>query len=142
MTLLLFIHLLAIGIWAGCVATEAVCEIGQKDVPFKKSYIAPLHWNIDKFVEIPAIIIAAISGFIMLENAPSDPILSFKIIAGIAAVCLNTLASFLVYKRLKCYQADDEEGYLKYNLLHDRIGVGCVFSISAAIALGGYYLVV
>ena len=78
----------------------------------------------------------------MLENAPSDPILSFKIIAGIAAVCLNTLASFLVYKRLKCYQADDEEGYLKYNLLHDRIGVGCVFSISAAIALGGYYLVV
>ena len=142
MTLLLFIHLLAIGIWAGCVLTEAVCEIGQKNVSLKDSYIASLHWNIDKFVEIPAIIIAAITGFLMLQNAPSDPILSYKILAGITAVCLNTLASFLVYKRYQCYLANDEEGYLKYNLLHDRIGVGCVLSISAAIALGGYYLVV
>lgn len=29
MTLTLFIHLIAIGVWAGCVATEIVCELDQ-----------------------------------------------------------------------------------------------------------------
>ena len=72
MILLLFIHLLAIGIWSGCVATEIVCELGQKKVAFKDSYIASLHWNIDKFVELPAIATAFITGALMLQYAPND----------------------------------------------------------------------
>ena len=141
MTLLLFIHLLAIGVWTGCVLTEVVCEIGQKNALFKDNYIASLHWNIDKFVELPAILVALITGVLMLDTAPNDAVISFKVIAGLAAVCLNSLASFLVFKRYKCFLANDEEGFFKYNLWHDRVGVGCVLSISTAIILGGYYLV-
>ncbi len=141
MTLLLFIHLLAIGIWTGCVATEVVCELGQKTLSFKDRTIASLHWNIDKFVELPAIGFAFITGVLMLQHAPNDPVLTLKIIAGITAVCLNLLASFFIYKRYQCFIKNDEAGYVKYDILHDRVGVGCVLSITTAIVLGGYYLV-
>jgi len=142
MTLLLFIHLIAIAIWAGCVATEIVCELTQKHNKSSDKFIAILHWNIDKFVEIPAIIIASISGLLLLENAPNDPIITIKIIAGISAVCLNTMASFTVYKRYTCYLTNDIQGYNKYDLLHERIGVGCILTLLTAIVAGGYYLTV
>jgi uncharacterized membrane protein len=137
---LLFIHLIAIAIWAGCVATEIVCELTQKRSKGSEKFIAILHWNIDKFVEIPAIIIASITGFLLLESAPNDPIIIIKIIAGVSAVCLNIVASFTVYKRYRCYLINDIKGYNKYDLLHERIGVGCILSILTAIVAGGYYL--
>lgn len=140
MTPILFTHLISIGIWAGCVAVEIVCELDQKNLNFKKSYIASLHWKIDKYVEIPAIMLTLITGLLLLENAPNDPLLLIKIIAGIAAVVLNSIASFTVYKRYKCFTLEDEAGYYRYNLLHERVGVGCVLTIAIAIVVGGYYL--
>ena len=139
MTLTLFIHLNAIGIWAGCVATEVVCELDQKQVKFKDSYIASLHWSIDKFVEIPAIVITAITGYLMLNNVVFDPLITIKVSAGILAVVFNLVASYSVYQRYRCLLADNEKGYLKYDLMHERIGVGCVLFILIAIISGGYH---
>jgi putative copper export protein len=139
MTLTLFIHLIAIGIWAGCVATEVVCELEQKHVKFKDSYIASLHWSIDKFVEIPAIFITAITGYLMLNDVVFDSLLTIKISAGVLAIIFNLMASYSVYKRYKCLVADNEAGYLKYDLIHERIGVGCVLFILVAIISGGYH---
>lgn len=139
MTLTLFIHLIAIGIWAGCVATEVVCELEQKHVKFKDSYIASLHWSIDKFVEIPAIFITAITGYLMLNDVVFDSLLTIKISAGVLAIIFNLIASYSVYKRYKCLVADNEAGYLKYDLIHERIGVGCVLFILVAIISGGYH---
>jgi putative copper export protein len=139
MTLILFIHLIAIGIWAGCVATEVVCELEQKHVKFKDSYIASLHWSIDKFVEIPAIFITAITGYLMLNDVVFDSLLTIKVSAGVLAIIFNLIASYSVYKRYKCLVADNEAGYLKYDLIHERIGVGCVLFILVAIISGGYH---
>ncbi len=139
MTLTLFIHLMAIGIWAGCVATEVVCELEQKHVKFKDSYIASLHWSIDKFVEIPAIFITGITGCLMLNDVVFDSLLTIKVSAGILAIVFNLIASYSVYKRYKCLLADNEAGYLKYDLIHERIGVGCVLFILVAIISGGFH---
>jgi putative copper export protein len=139
MTLTLFIHLIAIGIWAGCVATEVVCELEQKHVKFKDSYIASLHWSIDKFVEIPAIFVTAITGYLMLNDVVFDSLLTIKVSAGVLAIVFNLIASYSVYKRYSCLLADNEEGYLKYDLIHERIGVGCVLFILVAIISGGYH---
>jgi len=67
MTAVLFIHLIAIGIWAGCVATEAVLEIALEKMPPLESGLASIHSKIDRYVEIPAIIVAVTSGGIMLH---------------------------------------------------------------------------
>lgn len=137
MSSILFIHLLALGIWAGCVATEAVCELDQKYAKLKESYIASLHWKIDKFVEIPAIIITCFTGLIMLPDVTWTLLLSIKMLAGVSAVILNTVASYTVYQRYKYYSQNDEEQYLRYHKLHEYIGIGCVVSLAIAIFAGG-----
>jgi putative copper export protein len=137
MTALLFIHLIAIGIWAGCVATETVLELAQDKIPPDKSYLAPLHARIDIAIEIPAILVTLITGSLLLKHAYWDGLLVAKVVLGISAVALNTIAAYLVHKRYRCLQAADQIGYAKYNLLHGRIGIGCILTISGAIFLGG-----
>ncbi len=137
MSALLFIHLMAIGIWAGCVATETVLELSQGKVPPNKSYLAALHAKIDIAVEIPAIFVTLITGSLLLESAHWDKILFLKVGLGVSAVLLNSIAAYTVHKRYSCLKSADLNGYAKYNLLHDRIGVGCILTIAGAMIAGG-----
>lgn len=137
MSALLFVHLIAIGIWAGCVATETVLELAQEKIPPDQSYLAPLHAKIDIAIEIPAILATLITGSLLLKHAHWDGLLIMKVVLGISAVVLNAIAAFLVHKRYRCLQIADHIGYAKYNRLHGQIGIGCILSISGAIILGG-----
>lgn len=141
MTAILFIHLIAIGIWAGCVATEAVLEIALAKVPPLESGLASIHSRIDRFVEVPAIIVAVGTGGSMLHHAAWDHLLSIKVSLGVAAVVLNSIAAYTVHRRLQCLNAKDMAGYTAFNRWHERIGIGCVISISGAIVVGGYRIV-
>jgi len=137
MSTLLFIHLIAIGIWAGCVATEVVLEIAQEKLPPSESYLAPLHAKIDRAVEIPAILVTLLTGGAMLHQATWDNLLVAKVSCGVAAVILNSIAAYTVHMRNKCLESGNTSGYARYNVLHERIGIGCVLSIVSAIVLGG-----
>lgn len=75
----------------------------------------------------------------MLNTAVFDTFITIKISAGILAVLFNLVASYSVYQRYQCFLADDDKGYLKYDLMHERIGVGCVLFIIVAIISGGYH---
>lgn len=133
----LFIHLIAIGIWAGCVATEAVLEIALENAPPQQSGLAQLHARIDRFVEIPAIVVAVLTGGAMLHHAAWDTLLVAKVSLGVSAVLLNSVAAFTVHRRLQCLNAGDMVGYALFNRWHERIGIGCVLSIVGAIGVGG-----
>lgn len=136
-SLLLFVHLIAIGIWAGCVATETVLELSQKDVPPETSYLAALHAKIDLAVEIPAILVTLVTGALLLATAHWDRALQVKVGLGLAAVLLNSIAAYTVHRRYRCLQASDLLGYARYDLLHERVGVGCILTLSGAIVAGG-----
>ena len=136
MSIVLFVHLISIGIWAGCVATEVVCELSQKNIKYSESYIASLHWNIDRFVEIPAII-TTITGGILLQTVTFTPLITLKVTAGICAVVLNSFAAYTVYMRCKYYSEKNENGYMKYHRLHEQVGIGCVLALIVAIGSGG-----
>ena len=139
MNAILFIHLITIGIWAGCVATEAVLEIVLEKQPPHESGLALIHAKIDRFVEIPAIAVALATGGHMLHQQTSwDSLLIAKVSLGMSAVVLNTIAAFTVQRRLQCLKVNDMAGYELFNRWHERIGIGCVLSIVGAIAIGGY----
>lgn len=142
MNAVLFVHLIAIGIWAGCVATEAVLEIALEKTPPQTSGLASLHAKIDRLVEIPAIVVALLTGGAMLHHAAWDTLLIAKVSLGASAVVLNSIAAFTVHRRLQCLNARDMAGYQRFNRLHERIGIGCVLSIAGAIAVGGYRIAV
>jgi len=142
MNVVLFVHLIAIGIWAGCVATEAVLEIALEKIPPRESGLAAIHAKIDRFVEIPAILVALLTGGYLLHQAVWDNLLVLKVSLGVSAVVLNTIAAFTVHRRLKCLEVNDMQGYELFNRWHERIGIGCVLSIAGAIAVGGYRIAV
>ncbi len=135
---ILFIHLMAIGIWAGCVATEAVLELALGKVPPERSGLAALHAKIDRFVELPAIFIALLTGASLLHLALWDQLLITKVSLGLAAVILNAIAAYTVHRRLQCLNRGDMAGYDVFNRWHERIGIGCVLTIAGAIVVGGY----
>lgn len=137
MSTLLFLHIIAIGIWAGCVATEAVLEIFLKNIPPADSRLAPLHARIDKAVEIPAILVTVVTGGAMLHQASWDSLLVAKVSLGLTAVILNTIAAYTVYMRNRCLQQDDSAGYARFNRLHEHVGIGCILSLIGAIMVGG-----
>ncbi|MFZ3024828.1 hypothetical protein, partial [Pseudomonas sp.] len=115
-----------------------VLEIALEKVPPQESGLAAIHSKIDRFVEIPAIIVALLTGGSMLHHAAWNQLLIAKVALGGSAVLLNSVAAFTVHRRLQCLSANDMEGYAAYNRWHERIGIGCVLSIVGAIAVGGY----
>jgi len=68
MSVMLFIHVLTIGVWAGCVFTEVVLEVVLEKQPPESSHLARLHALIDRYVEIPAIIVVAATGVVLLNR--------------------------------------------------------------------------
>lgn len=141
MSVMLFIHVLTIGVWAGCVFTEVVLEVVLEKQPPESSHLARLHALIDRYVEIPAIIVVAATGVVLLQSAQWDTLLEVKVALGVTAVVLNSIAALTVQRRYQCLQSGNMSGYQYWNLWHERIGIGCVLSITGAIVVGGYRLV-
>jgi len=138
MSLLLCGHLLGAGIWAGCVATEVVLELTEGQRPPQESRLAPLHAQIDQWVELPAIALTAGTGLAMLLASPGAPdvLLQAKIALGGLAVALNLVAAYTVHRRHQAWLRQDWPVYTRFHVLHERVGTGCVLSILGAIGLG------
>jgi len=67
---LVFVHLLFVGIWLGCVLTEALFEralLGQG--PAQELLLAGLHKKVDLWVEIPAFTLVLLSGAALMASA-------------------------------------------------------------------------
>jgi len=137
---LLFFHLLAIGIWVGCVATEVVIELSLAQRVPQQSGLAYLHAQIDRFVELPVIVVALFTGLCLLSGVNWDRLLMIKVLIGAAAVILNSVAAFTVQRRWDCLRLGDMEGYARFHRWHERVGIGCVVSLVGAIVAGGYHL--
>ena len=110
MTMLLTLHLLALGIWIGVVGAEFAIEFdGMKD---DESHIraSKLHYTTDIWVEIPAFMTVLITGLLMLrEDHLSGPFL-YKVIFGLLAVAFNIVCVYAVFKRHKYAMSGDIEG--------------------------------
>lgn len=140
MAVFIFVHFLAVGLWLGCVAVEIVAERVSRSLPPESNFIAMLHWRIDQFVEIPALLVVLITGAMMLPTASNAGIVSAKIGFGVVAVGLNFVCSFLVYRRYRCQLAGDMPGYHRADVWHERIGICVVLSMLTALSLGGVYV--
>ena len=139
---LLFVHLIAVGLWAGCIATEVVLELTEGQRPPLDSRLAPLHAWVDRAVELPAIAMAALTGGALLHHSPiaTDPLLQAKVGLGASAVPLNLAAAFTVQRRYQAWLRQDLAAYAHAHLWHERIGVGCVLTLVSALLLGGWRL--
>ena len=100
MTVYHTLHVLALGLWAGLVATEAVVELMGRSNQDLQGAATWMHYRVDMFVELPILVLVLFSGLLLI--AATDPLTSLhlaKVSCGLAAICVNLYCVVLVIQR-------------------------------------------
>ncbi len=137
--LILPLHLTFIGLWLGCVLTEALFEralLGQgRD---KELILAALHKRVDVFVEIPAFTLVVLTGALMLKGVPPSALLHAKLGFAILAVAANIYCVYLVFKRHALALKGDWPAFERIDHLQHKVGAWVLIGILGALGLGIY----
>lgn len=110
MSLILIIHLIALGIWIGVVGAEFAIEFdGMKD---NASLIkaSKMHYITDICVEIPAFATVLVTGLIMLNESHLEGVFLYKIIFALLAIIFNIICVYAVFRRRKFALVSDIKG--------------------------------
>lgn len=141
-SLFLVIHLVFIGLWLGCVVTEALFEralLGQGRP--QELILVELHKRVDLIVEIPAFVVVLVTGALMLDSTDPSPALSTKIGFGLMAIFANIYCVWLVFRRSRAATEDQWERFAELD--HSQHKFGAVVLLGLLVALGiGIYLYV
>lgn len=136
---LLPIHLAFVGIWLGCVLTEALFEralLGQGRA--QELILVRLHKRVDLIVEIPAFLAVLITGAIMLATTSPGPMLHAKIGFGLIAIAANAYCVWLVFRRAQAAALGDWEGFSRLDHLQHKFGAVVLVAILIALGIGIY----
>lgn len=137
MTMLQTLHLLAAGAWIGTVLVEALFEralLGQgRD---HELALARLHWQVDKLVELPLLILVVASGIKLLGQVPIDPMLKAKLACAALAVFANLYCIWLVRLRLKMAEAGAWDLFAIIDKRQHQVGALVLIGLLGAAGLG------
>ena len=139
---LLFLHLLLVGIWLGCVLTEALFEraLLGKGRAFELVLVA-LHKKVDLFVEIPAFVGVLLTGGWMLSMTPPGALLHAKVGLGMVAIAANAYCVWLVFARARAAQAGQWDVFARLDHRQHAFGAVVLVGLLGAASLGGYLFV-
>lgn len=141
MRMMLLLHLLSVATWLGCILTEVLYERSIDPAATMRRFISTLHWNTDKYIEIPAFLAVLLSGGVMLHGAAPTPLLWVKIALGITAIAFNAACVVMVFKRMRLADAADFAGWEKADHLQHKLGAVVLLTLLAALGIGGYVLI-
>ena len=102
-------HLVALALWGGVVATEAVVEV----IPFRRRELHPaairFHFWIDLLVELPLVLVVIATGVTLaITIDPLTPLHLVKIGCGVGAVAINLYCIVVVVQRGRQLQAETD----------------------------------
>lgn len=138
-SVLLPLHLAFVGIWLGCVITEALFEralLGKGRA--QELILVALHKRVDLVVEIPAFIVVLVTGAAMLSSVNPTPLLATKIAFGLLAIATNIYCVWLVFRRAQAAQSDQQAEFTRLDHLQHKFGAVVLLAIVTALAIGIY----
>jgi hypothetical protein len=136
-SILLPIHLSSIGIWLGCVMTEALFERALLGKGKQQELIlVGLHIRVDLMVEIPAFVTVLITGVLMLPLANDSGMLNLKIGLGLLAVAMNISCVWLVFQRAEAATREEWETFSRLDQKQHLYGTVVLVAIILALIVG------
>jgi uncharacterized membrane protein len=138
MSTVIAIHFGFATIWLGCVVTEALFErallAGNRSAHLT---LADLHVRVDKFIEIPAILVVLATGVWMWLNAtPTSASFYVMLSSGLVAIAANFYCVFLVFKRRDAAHSKSWDEFDRLDHLQHKIGAIVLFGLLAALVSG------
>ena len=141
MNVTLFLHIFSVGLWFGCAGIEGILEFMRRKDSSLQYAVARLHYYIDIFVEVPAIITILVTGFLLLDMSEMSVLRLIKVVCGLLAILATMISVVIVCRRRYAVDADNRVAVDKNDKLFDIIAYAIV-APSLAIALGiGLYFV-
>jgi hypothetical protein len=135
--MLLMIHLLFIGLWLGCVLTEALFEralLGRGRS--HELLLADLHKRVDVWIEIPAFAVVVATGGMMLLHAAPNPGLCVKVALGLLAVLANVVCVGVVFARAKAAHLGNWDRFDRLDHLQHKFGAVVLLALLGALGVG------
>lgn len=93
------VHGLALAFWGGILGSEAFIELLPLRKPELRPAVAPLHFYIDCFLELPALVAIVASGLVLLQGRTVDAVLALKLVGAVLAVGANLFCIGVVVVR-------------------------------------------
>jgi uncharacterized membrane protein len=140
--ILLPFHLLFVGIWLGCILTEALFEralLGKGRV--QKVILAVLHKRVDMFIELPALLMVLLTGCLLLKHGHGGSLLHYKIGFGLLAIAANLVCVWLVMRRANAAMAQDWEQFDRLDRIQHMVGAVVLLGMLLALGIGFYLFV-
>lgn len=134
-----FIHLFAIGIWAGCVMVEVLLELVPKRSDQDALNVARYHFYIDMFIEIPLLLIILATGIYLLQPGHLTGLFLLKVVLGLTAIGANMYCAVIVILR---HQAGLRGNITRVNALTRSVfaSVAALPAGVAALLIGLHYM--
>jgi uncharacterized membrane protein len=135
--MLLLFHLLFIGIWLGCVLTEALFEralLGRGRA--HELLLADLHKRVDVWIEIPAFAAVVVTGGMLLAQSAPSSWLHVKIALGLLAVLTNGVCVGLVFARAKAAHLGHWERFDRLDHMQHQLGAVVLLALLGALGAG------
>ena len=132
MSLLVVVHVLAVGLWLGCLATEIAFEKAMEGDVAARGFVSRLHDRVDRFVEGPAFVAVAVTGLALLPQAAWTMGLMVKIGLGAAAVLLNVWCVKIVFDRADAAREGRDDDWGRIDRLQHAVGGGVTVLLVAA----------
>jgi hypothetical protein len=138
-SVLLPLHLTFVGIWLGCVLTEALFERALLGKGREQELIlVALHKRVDILVEIPAFLVVLVTGALMLPAADASPLLVAKITFGLLAIATNIYCVWLVFRRASAASTGRREEFARLDHLQHKFGAVVLLAVVVALVIGVY----
>ncbi len=138
-SVLLPIHIAFVGVWLGCVITEALFEraLLGKGREQELSLVA-LHKRVDLVVEIPAFVVVLITGLMMYPVSSITGLIHAKIAFGLVAIAVNAYCVWLVFKRATAATTDNWDEFTRLDHKQHKYGAIVLIAIIVALCIGIY----
>lgn len=101
------LHVLALGLWGGCVAVEMLLESSARSDPRLRAQVARYHDAIDRFIEIPILIAVLVTGLLLLQLERLHGWYLVLVVSGSTAVLINLLCVIPVVRRKRAVDAGE-----------------------------------
>ena len=134
---LLPLHLALVGLWLGCVLTEALFEralLGKgRD---KELILTALHKRVDVFIEIPVFTLVVVTAMLLMPQAPMGVVFVTKLVFALLAVATNVFCVYLVFKRHQLAATGDWTGFEATDQFQHKWGAVVLIGILGSGVLG------
>jgi hypothetical protein len=141
MRAVLFVHLVLVAVWLGCILVEAIYEHAIEKTDDMRRFVSRLHWTTDKFVEIPAFLGVLATGGYRLSHTAMTPLLWVKVAFGLVAILFNAICVVIVVRRLGYARKGDFVAWEAIDHKQHVYGAVVLIALLAALGIGGYAFV-